>query len=258
MWEISISIDSKNFEIARFVYQTLKSQTCEFGCVVTCYEEFGKIFVLLACPKEEKPRVKILVERCITKCICVFYKEKFLAENLILPMHEDLSLTAFKKALVSFDKETDFYIISKNLEFENDLYLDSFYNFKLKSLREKWLELVQLANENSDYLVSNDAFFDLLKFLIENLEIGQDEVNVFEDENGYSIKAENELQECAHENLSQDGLVSSIIEMCPKKINIFCKSDDLVAGFLSKIFEKRVNVCYNKNLSHIENFSVFK
>ena len=128
----------------------------------------------------------------------------------------------------------------------------------LKALREKWAELISLANENSDYLVSNEAFFDLLKFLIDNLEVCEEEINVFEDDNGYFITPQNSQDDCAYESLSKEGLVSSLIELCPKKINLFCRSDDNTAGFLSRIFEERVNVCYNKNMQKIDKFSVLK
>lgn len=247
MWEFSISVDSKNFEVARYVYQSLKAQTSEFDTVITCYEEYEKIYILLACPQEEQARVSNFVERCIIKVICNFYKERFLTENLHLPTHETMTTMAFKKALINFDKETDFYLISKNLDLQKNLYLDSFYFFKLRSLREKWSELVALANENSDYLVSSDAFFDLLKFLIDNLEIGEEEINVFEDEKGYSISLGRDIDDLQCNELSSEGLVSSLIELCPKKINLFCKSDEGTAGFLSKIFEERVNVCYDKS-----------
>lgn len=255
MWELSISVSSKNVDIAKFVYQTLKSQTHEFGAVVTCYEQFDNFYIMVGCETSEQPRVCLAIERCIIKTISNFYKEKFLTENLRLPFHENIGLTAFKKALINFDKETDFYLISKNIKLDKNLHLDSFYNFKLKALREKWGELISLANENSDYLVSSDAFLDLLKFLIDNLEICEEEISVFQDENGYSIKS----QSAGHySNLSNEGLVSSIIELCPKKINFFCRSDDNTAGFLSKIFEERMNVCYNKNLEKVDKFSVLK
>ncbi len=255
MWELSISVASKNIDIAKFVYQTLKNETQEVGAVVTCYEQFDNFFIVIGCEQIEQPRVCCVIERCVIKVVCNFYKERFLTENLKLPAHEDIGLTAFKKALINFDKETDFYIISKNIRLENNLHLDSFYNFKLKALREKWGELIALANENSDCLVNNEAFLDLLKFLVDNLEICEEEISVFQDENGYSIKARDAGILC---NLSNEGLVSSIIELCPKRINFFCRSDDSTAGFLSKIFEERMNVCYNKNLEIVDNFSVLK
>lgn len=258
MWELSISVNSKNLDVAKFVYQTLKQQTIEFDCVVTCYEEFDNLFILVACPEAEHSRVNMIVESCIVKVICNFYKEKFLTDNLRLPMHENISITAFKKALINFDKETDVYIINKNLELDKNFHLDSFYSFRLKALREKWAELITLANENSEYLVSNDAFFDLLKFLIDNLEICEEEINVFEDETGYFISPKTQGDDSQYKSLSKEGLVSSLIELCPKKINLFCRSDDNTAGFLSKIFEERLNVCYNKNIETLNKSSVSK
>ncbi len=256
MWELSISVSSKKLEVAKFIYQTLKTQTTEFGSVVTCYEEFDQFFILIGCPNEEQARVKMAIERCVIKVICNFYKEHFLAENLRLPLHENLSLMAFKKALINFDKETDFYIISKNLQLSKNLHLDSFYYFRLKALRDKWAELISLANENSDYLTSSEAFFDLLKFLIDNLEICEEEIDVFEDENGYHLKSDS--AENPQQTLSKEGLVSSLIDLSPKKINFFCRSDDNTAGFLSKIFEERINVCYNKNVEKVDKFSILK
>lgn len=255
MWELSISVNHKDLDVAKFVYQTLKSQSECFEAIVTCFEEFEDIVIMFACPVEQREKAQTQIERCIIKIISNFYKEKYLSENLRLPLHENISMMAFKKALINFDKETDFYLISKNLNLDKNLHIDTFYYFKLKTLRDKWAELVSLANENSDYLVTNDAFFDLLRFLIDNLEIGEDEISVFEDENGYFIKAQNE----EYKSLSQEGLVTSLIELCPKKINLFCNTENQATNFLSKIFEERVNVCCQKNcLEKFENFSYLK
>lgn len=252
MWEFCISTNKLN--VARFIYQNLKQMSAEFKIVLTCYEQFDTFYIMLACPIEEKTRFAFVLERCIIKVVCNFYKEEFLNQNLHLPMHEKMSLTAFKKALINFDKETDFYIISKNLELKNTLHLDSFYNFKLSALRSKWNELILLANDNSDFLVGDEAFYDLLKFLIDNLEICENEISVFEKENGYSIKLD-EHKDIKCESLTNEGLISTLIELSPKKINLYCDKNDATVSFLSKIFEKRINISYNKSMEKIENFS---
>ena len=70
---------------------------------------------------------------------------------------------------MAFDRETDRYIVSHNLMLKKSLHLESFYEFKLQKLRLKWSELIKLANENAGYLLCNDTFIDLLKFLIDLL-----------------------------------------------------------------------------------------
>ena len=244
MWEFCLS--TYKLEVARSVFQAMKEELGDYQTVLTCYEKYGIFNIMFACPLEEKNRLSTLLEQNIIKVICSYYKENFLKDNLCLPSHEKISLMAFKKALMNFDRETDLYIISKNLELKSTLNLDSFYEFKLKALRDKWGELVLLANENSEYLIGDEAFYDLLKFLVDNLEIRENEISVFEKENGYSIMAD----EC-FESLNNEALVSTLIELSPKKINFYCDKEDATVNFLTKIFSERIKVNYNKSMEKI-------
>ena len=243
MWEFCLS--TYRLDVARSIFQSMKEEL-DGQAVLTCYEKYGVFNIMFACPMEEKNRLINILEKNVIKVICSNYKDGFLKENLCLPSHEKISLTAFKKALMNFDRETDLFIISKNLELKSTLNLDSFYDFKLKALRDKWGELVLLANENSDYLIGDDAFYDLLKFLVDNLEIKENEISVFEKENGYSIMAD----EC-FESLNNEALVSTLIELSPKKINFYCDREDATVDFLTKIFSERIKVNYNKSMEKI-------
>ena len=244
MWEFCLSISK--LDVAKNAYETVKGELKDLETVLTCYEKHGNFNIMFACPDEEKNRLTNLLERTVIRLICSFYKDAFLSENLTLPKHEKISVMAFKKALMNFDRETDLFIISKNLDLKSTLNLDSFYNFKLKALRDKWEELVLLANENSDYLIGDEAFYDLLKFLVDNLEIKENEISVFERENGYSILAD----EC-FDSLSNEALVSTLIELSPKKINFYCDKEDSIVNFLTKIFSERISVSYNKSMEKI-------
>ncbi len=248
MWEFCLV--TRRLNVAKFIYQTLKTETKDFETVLTCFEQFDNFFIMVACPEIEKNRLLRILENCIIKAICNFFKEEYLDNRLRLPMHEKMSLTAFKKALINFDKETDFYIISKNLNLEKTFYLDAFYDFRLNSLRSKWNELIMLANDNSDYLIGDEAFYDLLKFLIDNLEICENEIYVFEKENGYTIKADR--NEMFYESLTNEGLISTLIELSPKRIYLYCDKEDSTVNFLSKIFEKRVNINYQHSMKNFK------
>ena len=139
------------------------------------------------------------------------------------------------------------------MELKKNLHIESFYNFKLSALREKWKELVTLANDNSDYLIGDDAFFDLLKFLIDNLEVSESEITIFEKENGFKVLAKENV-EVNSDGLSKEGLISTLIDLSPKKINLYCEEETPLVSFLSKIFDDRINVNYNRTLEKIENF----
>lgn len=237
MWEFSIKLDSAKSSIAKFLYRSLADVIKEVEGVLTSYEEEGKINIVLACKEIEKSRLQYHIADCISKVICVFIKEEFLEKRLKIPQKPDLEIFTFKKALVCFDRETDRFLINKYLNLDKNIVLESFFHFKLQPLKEKWTELIKIANDNSTYLLSEDSFVELLKFLVDNIEIASDELN---------IEIENEkikILNSSYNNILEDKLltefdvVEQILSLSPRKINWIC---DKKIPFIEKVFSKRL------------------
>ena len=89
--------------------------------------------------------------------------------------------------------------------------------------------------------------------MIDNLEVSESEITIFEKENGFKVLAKENV-EVNSDSLSKEGLISTLIELSPKKINLYCEEETPLVSFLSKIFDDRINVNYNKTLEKIENF----
>lgn len=252
MWEFSLNLKTENFEIAKYFYNTISAYVKALNGMVTSHEDNGYISILIAVPLEKSEQVKTLLLCSITEVICTQFKNEFLNKSLLLPELDNASLYAFKKALLNFDRETDKYIIKKNLVLENNLYLESFYHFRLRSLLDKWEELVSLSNENKEYLISKESFIDLLKFLVDNLDICEEEISVVKENDGYRIYSEeNNLQENL---ISKDSMVSSVIDLSPQKINLYFNETSSEINLLERIFEERITI----NNSSFQNIKKFK
>lgn len=244
MWEFSLNFKSENSLLAKHTFSQIKNISNGKGGVATLHEEKDFISILLAVEEEYMDEVQMNLSSIITQTICTNFKANFLDEFLSLPEHDKIGMTAFKKALLNFDKETDKFLVQKQLTFDKNLYLESFYQFRLTSLKAKWQELVALANENRVYLISNDAFLDLLKFLIDNLDVCEEEVNVIEDEQGYKIVLQDKIEDkYSGQIFNDEALVSSIIDLAPQKINFYCTKNSKTSDFLEKIFDERINIC---------------
>lgn len=252
MWEFSLNIRSENFEIAQFFYNSITSCISASDGVVTSHEANNYISILFAINDKVKDRVKALISGAIIEVICCKFKAEYLNSSLVLPEHDIIGMEAFKKALLNFDKETDKFIITKNLNLSNNLYLESFYQFRLKSLKEKWAELVSLSNENREYLVSKESFIDLLKFLVDNLDICEDEINVVKEDGGFRIYTD----ECDMQGqlISEESMVSSVIDLSPQKINLYFNESSNAINLLERIFEERITI----NRSTRQNIKKFK
>lgn len=236
MWEFCIYLQSNKSDLAASIFNILRKELSFSKTIIARSDGEEYILIALAVPSEHRNDAEIVIMRVVTLAICQSYKADYLNKHLFLPNQDNLSLVAFKKALVNFDKETDYFLISKMLKFDKNLYLESFYQFKLVRLREKWGELIRLANENRDYLVSADAFFDLLKFLVDNLDVSGEEIDVVEDDDGYHI-CESGARSAA---LTSSALVSSLIDISPQKINIYYHSENSAIDLLKIIFDHRV------------------
>ena len=244
MWEFNIIIDQNKKEIAKKIYYKIKAFSTGYNNIVSFYEMQNEIYINCACDSLESFRYKSFLEEVLIEVFCEMYKKQFLLENLYFKEFDDVSTEAFLQALLYFDRETDRYLVSKYLHLEKQINLDGFFNFKLKTLREKWYELVGIANDNQMYLYSDDTFMELIKFLVDNIEFRCDVVNIVGQDNGYII-TNSDFEEIdfneQYEN-NDKNLISSLISLCPKNINIYCS--DMLSNQVTKLicclFEKRV------------------
>lgn len=254
MWEFSINLTCDNLASGRYIYHKLKDLAAQFGSVVTSYECDGFMTIVVGCEQFDKVRMQYAINDILVFVICNFFKEKFLEKYINVPLKNEINMVALKKALVSFDKETDVHIIQKNLTIENNIFLESFFDFKLIALKNKWLELVKLANDNSSFLICDDTYCELLKFLIDNLEVCFDQINIVEDGNDYKL-CDNTFCVLEKEGgaLTDDKLIEQLISLCPRVINIYCDENQSAERpaikLISRIFDSRVKVM-PKELAH--------
>lgn len=239
MWEISVNFDHSHKKPANFLFNNIKNNLEDFGSYIKILENQSVISVMIACEEYDKDRIKIFLSNAIIDTICTFFKEEFLISSLKLPIKDGIYFKALKKALISFDKETDAFLISKELSLDQKtISIESFYYFKLKTLREKWQELASIANDNGYFLICNENFVDLLKFLVDNLEITYETINVFQE--GESFKLFDDFNKSIEVG-DEDDLVTSLIGLCPKQIVFYGETcDNEKLNLLVKIFDKRI------------------
>lgn len=254
MWEFSLNLKTENFELAKYFHNALNSYVQTLEGMVTSHEDNGYISILIAVPNSKSEQIKSMLLCTITEVICTKFKSDYLNRELLLPELDNASLYAFKRALLNFDRETDKFIIKKNLILDNNLYLESFYRFRLKSLLDKWEELVSLSNENKEYLISKESFIDLLKFLVDNLDICEEEISIVKEQGGYRIYAE-DSNIFLDKLISEDSMVSSVIDLSPQKINLYFNESSSEINLLERIFEERI-IINNTSYQNVKKFKM--
>lgn len=248
MWEFCIAFNSKD-EAQLFInsiYSTIKHY--EGVATVLLTPNFFK--VLVAVPKQNSNKIKLFLTEKIAESILLNYKKEYILSRLNFSLSQNTNMQVFLKALIVFDSDTDKEIIIQRLNFNNDLVVKSFVDFKLKFLKKKWLELVDLANDNAMYLVSEETFNELIKFLISNLEYRCYAVNIFSKKDCYMIcdTQGNIINDfLIDKNIVYDdnNLLTSLIALNPEKIIMHCNSNtqEKVINKLFQYFSNRLEIC---------------
>lgn len=253
MWELSINLSDSKMETSKKIYLKLKEFCLNLGGLVTTYERCEKISILVSAENCDENRFKHFITNLISDVICEDYKLEYLKQNLNLPSLDQISKNAFLQALLSFDKESDKYIVQKILKLESSIDVDAFYMFKLTSLKDKWKDLVQIANDNRAYLSSNETLVELLKFLVDNLEFKNDTINITQEDDKivfYDINFNKIKQSDVGEKDIDSSIISDLISFAPKYVNIYSghKFNGQVIKLLKQIFDKRINFLNIENL----------
>lgn len=241
MWEFSITLNSEHYKVAEFLYNQIKKYTVEVDGIIASYNQNDYLEVVIACQEQDKTRLCYYISSFITEAICTYFKKDFLLENLNVKLKDNISSIAFNKALLYFDKETDRYLVNKYLKLDKNIFLEAFFDFKLKVLKNKWLELTKIANANSAFLMTDETFVDLLKFLIDNLEITHDCISIVEDKDGYKLMGDDYKEE-NYGTGNAEWLIENIIALSPRKINLYTESSSPEISLISKVYEERINI----------------
>ena len=242
MWELNISVDTNKSDSLLSIESRLKPIMDTGKGIMMQDARHGRAFLLIACEEDGKDRIKSELNEAVSDVITVDFKEKFLLKNSRLPKINVINYNAFLKALVAFDREWDREMVFNTLEYEDELLLDGFYNFKLKELREKWQEVCDLANHNSGYLEYHETFLELLRFLVQTIDCKEKHITVVKEKDEYSFldaagKAVNRAKLKLDKKITDETLLPNLIAVAPKEICLLkCAVPEYIKNLMGCIF----------------------
>lgn len=224
MWEISLNVQTKNEKFLEIIEKKVKSLD-KIKVHSALSRNLGVSMLSLATEKPELELINIL-KSLIAETIIFIEKEALIRKESNLKNVTKTSFGAFIKALVLFDFDADKKEIMCSLDLNKNLDLHAFFNFRLRPLKKKWQELIQLTNQNNGFIGGADV---LLEMLVDNLEVSDRKVFVEKvrskfillDEEGREIKGDR----VSSNIFDEIELVTNLIILAPKTIKILCKYD---------------------------------
>ena len=238
MWECSIILDKKNDELAKYMQKKL-TRYKPLGILFAEYSANGQTSLNIACKDKYAEHISKQVSDGIAELIILTYKESFYKSRISLSGLSSICEKALIKALFLFDIDDDKETILHYLKLKKTVVLKSFFDFKLNELRNKWEGIVALTQDNFYYFLNSNVFIEVLKFLLSAIPHKYEEVTVGFTGDEFALLDDKYHQiylDFPEPMYNEVGLVSNLIFLSPKKINVLCLQ------YLSK---PTFNILYN-------------
>jgi len=241
MFEITLSLDFKRQKILNSFYKQMSLVIKRDSGVIVKYNGNGKSYLVIAADDGKREYIKAKILEFIVRVIEKEFKYNYLKEKIEIKTEDKLN-EAFFRAISYFDEEIDREIISENIEFSNEIIIESLYYFKLQELTKRWEKTANIINQNL-IMASNFAMTEVIKYLCsisENKVVNLDLKFLKK-----QIKMKNMLEEKVFK-FSYDGisnLFAEIIKLNPMKINI---SENDRSGKTSEITSTLIKVFSDK------------
>jgi hypothetical protein len=238
-----ISSDERFASSLQYIKKRLVGEVVR--CTVYNFCPRIKLTVEITDKAKLKP-VLLIIADAIADIVVTDCKSHYIDSKIRLQIEDTVARHAFIRALSSFDRETDKIIAKTLLKITPSFLLDSFYDFMLDILKSRWNEVCLLANENTCYLVCQKTFFELLRFLISNIDSISDEAHVITSGGqieiyGRGLKPIHDIY--INESLPKDiQVVTKLVSIAPRKIFFHQNHTPFDVGLVSSI-EKLFGSC---------------
>lgn len=224
MWECSIILDEKNDTNSEYIKKKLTRYKA-LGIIFAEHYQDGTTSLNIACNEEYAEHISHRVADAVAELVILTYKENFYKQRISVSGLNPVFEKALIKALFLFDIDDDKETILHYLKLKRTIYLKSFFDFQLKELREKWLGIIALTQDNFYYFLNSSVFVDILKFLLSAIPHKYDEINVGFTGKEFVLLDENYHPICfdfPDSMNSEIGLVSNLIFLSPRRVNLLC------------------------------------
>lgn len=237
---LSITIDKQKYLID--LQKKLLEEIKDDSFLAVCHNDNGRTFLAVASNESKKEYLKAKILNGILEIIINEYKYNFFKENL-MAVADNLILLPFLKAISIFDADSDYEIIKNEIDLRNEVLIDSFFYFKLQSLKQKWEKTAAVIIKNG-IIQSNTSMIQIIKYLADSSENFILVASIKIDDKKIQLKNYKTTKTFKTDDDGVSKFLTELISLNPLKINLtknidFCQKSK-ICDVLDEIFGEKI------------------
>lgn len=237
MYELTISADKSQPQFLNYIESSLRPVISKIDGVIA--QDYGKQnqYLTVACSDTFRVQLSNTMSALLSDVLAVGYKRLYLKENLSF-MDDNFYARTLLNTMSVFDNSSDKDFLRKMLDVRGgECCLDGYYNFRMGRLKERWAELVRLANGNAHIMRDAELIKEFLAYLRDTLPVSVDTLSVVIDNNDFKLfdtkgNIIKPLTLFAPECGAEERAIVNILCLRPKHIRLYCDVQNTDKNFV--------------------------
>ena len=228
MYETTLSVPTDSKYILQQIEENLRLPLSQAKATVACSWQGSRNYMSVACADIYKSLVFDAVANAVADSLSVGYKKRYI-KQLLAVKNGSFFQNVLVNVICVFDTVKDKQAVLSLIKNEEQICLDGYYNFRMRDIKRKWLELTTLVGANRYVLEDDELVLEFLQYLNDSVSNSVGEISlVFSGDNFFLFDKDNKLlpvlqtqSDGSEEDLDVQAAVN-LVCMKPAKVNVYC------------------------------------
>lgn len=248
MYELTVSVDNNQPHFINYLESNLRPVLAKIDGVIATDSGKQNQYLTVACSDTFRVHLSNTVSALVADVLAVGYKRMYLCDNLHI-VNKNFYTSTLVNTMSIFDNSSDKEFLRKIVDVRGgECCLSGYYNFRMGKLKERWADLVRLANGNADVMSDVELIKEFLAYLRDTLAVSVDTLSVVIGDNDFQLfdtkgSLIRPLALFAPECSQEECAIVNILCLRPKRVKLYCDTDSVDKNFVqlvSYLFDTKV------------------
>ncbi len=186
MYEVTISSPKNQQYFLQYVTEKVNPFMQQINGVIAQIYNDKRSFCTIACDDVYNAQCKRIVTDTVAEVLSLGCKNLYV-RNLLGVDSGNFYQNILVDTLCVFDNLEDKRNLCHIIDTANDIYIDGYYNFRMKSIKSRWQEIINMILDSRYILDDDQLILEFLQYLLQSVDSKVKNLSLCFEENNYYI-----------------------------------------------------------------------
>ncbi len=186
MYEVTVSVNNEQKYLLDYISESMHDYVDKIDGTCISLQQKRRSYFSLACSDTFRLQAKRLIEEQVARVLSLGYKNLFVRQ-LLNVCEGNFYQNVLLNTICLFDHQYDAKMMESIIDSTNDIYIDGYYNFRIKDFKRKWESVINMLLENSYILTDNSLVVEFLQYLLQSVDVKTKQLSICLENDKYTL-----------------------------------------------------------------------